>query len=296
MEKTKQERLAVVVLLMTTAAWGGTFVVVKDGISQMPYMSLMSWRFVIAFIFLVAMRPSVLRVSRDIYRRAFVIGTISFLGYLFQTIGLQYTSASVSGFITGMFVVITPLVGWAVFRERLGWNVWVAVAIAALGLGLIALHGWSFGIGEAWTLAGAVMWSLQIIFFSRYASLENAFAIGTLMIGFVALDFVIFTLPQGYTVPPNKGVWIGIFAAALFATAFAFPAQSWGQSHIEATRAAVIYTMEPVFAMIGGVLFGGDKLTDRVMAGAACIFAAMAIAEFGDRRKPEAESVPHPSM
>lgn len=296
MHTKQQERTAIIVLLLTTAAWGGTFVVVKDGISQMPFMPLMSWRFTIAFLLLVAMRPRVLRASREDYRKAFVIGSISFLGYLLQTIGLQYTSASVSGFITGMFVVITPLIGWAFFRERIGWNVWAAVGLAVFGLGLIAINGWSFGKGEAWTLAGAAMWALQIVFFSRFSTQENAFNLGTLMIGVVALEFIVFTVPQGYAAPPNAGVWWGIIGAAVFATAFAFPAQSWGQSHIDATRAAVIYTMEPVFAMIGGVVFGGDKLTERVLAGAACIFAAMAIAEFGDRRKPEAEALPHPSV
>lgn len=296
MQNTRRERTAILLLLITTMAWGGTFVVVKDGISQMPFMPLMAWRFSIAFALLAAMRPKIFRAGADVVRKAFVIGSISFLGYLFQTIGLQYTTASVSGFITGMFVVITPLIGWIVFRERLGWNIWVAVVVAALGLGLIAVRDWSFGLGEAWTLAGAAMWALQIIYFSRFSTPQTALTLGTLMIGFVALDFVIFTVPQGFEMPPNGGVWAGIMAAAVFATAFAFPAQSWGQSHIDATRAAVIYTMEPVFAMIGGVFFGGDVLTERVIAGAACIFASMAIAEFAGKRDHEVESLPHPSV
>ena len=296
MHSRQQERTAIFMLLLTTAAWGSTFVVVKDGISQMPFMPLMAWRFTIAFSLLVVMRPSVLRVGGYTVRRAAAVGVIGYLGYLFQTIGLQYTSASVSGFVTGMFVVITPLFGWLLFRDRIGTEVWVAVVVATVGLGLISLRGWNFGVGEAWTLAGAAMWALQIIGFARWSTRETSIAFGTWMIGTVAILFILFTIPQGFAIPPNASVWWGILGTAVFATAFAFPAQSWGQSHLDATRAAVIFTMEPVFATIGGVAFGGDVLTVRIVLGALCIFAAMFIAEFGGRRRPKMDALPHPSV
>ena len=296
MHTKRQERLAIFTLLGITAAWGGTFVIVKDGISQMPFMSLMTIRFSIAFLLLALMRPKALLVDRRTFVRAIGTGIICYLGYLFQTIGLQYTSASVSGFVTGMFVVLTPLLAWLLHRDRIGAEVWVAVAIATAGLALISLHGWSFGIGEAWTLAGAAMWALQIIFFARWSTGGNAYSMGTLMIGFVAVQFALFTAPQGYSLPPSTGVWAGVLGAAVFATAVAFPAQAWGQSHIDATRAAVIFTMEPVFAALGGVLFGGDVLSPRVLGGAGCILIAMVVAEFGGRRKPEIEAMPHPSV
>lgn len=296
MHTKQRERLAILTLLATTAAWGGTFVVVKDGISQMPFMSLMSTRFTIAFVLLALMRPRALILSRVSWLRGAGLGVIGFLGYLFQTIGLQYTTASVSGFITGMFVVLTPLFSWVLFRERIGPEVWVAVMIATIGLGLISLHGWAFGVGEAWTLAGAAMWALQIIFFARWSTSGNAYSTGMLMIGFVALLFSLFTAPQGFVLPPNAGVWWGILGAAVFATALAFPAQAWGQSHIDATRAAVIFTMEPVFATLGGTIFGGDVLTSRILLGAGCIFVAMFVAEFGGRRRPDVDAMPHPSV
>ena len=296
MHTKQQERTAIIMLLLTTMAWGGTFVVVKDGISQMPFMSLMSVRFTIAFALLALMRPSIFRAGKYTFVRAAAVGVIGYFGYLFQTIGLQYTSASVSGFVTGMFVVITPVVSWMFFGEKIGPHIWVAVVVATTGLGLISLRGWQFGVGEAWTLAGAAMWALQIIYFARWSTRESAYAFGSIMIGVVALLFVIFTAPQGYTMPPNATVWWGILGAAVFATAFAFPAQSWGQSHLDATRAAVIFTMEPVFATIGGVFFGGDVLTGRVIAGALLIFLAMFIAEFGGRKAPQMDALPHPSV
>lgn len=278
----RQERIAIIALVAVTMAWGGTFVVVKDGISQMPLMPLMTWRFAIAFGLLVLLRPRALRVDRRTHVQGAVLGAISFLGYLFQTVGLQYTSASVSGFITGMFVVITPLLGWLLFRERIAGAVWIAVVLACTGLAAISLNGWVFGRGEAWTLAGAAMWALQIIAFARFSTPGNAYSLGTLMIGWVAVGFALGApLQGGYVMPPNAGVWWGILIAAVFATAFAFPVQSWGQAHLDATRAAVIFTMEPVFAGIFGFWIGGDRFTARVLIGALLILAAMFVAEFG---------------
>ncbi len=296
MHTRRQERLAIVALVGATAAWGSTFVVMKDAIARMPLMPFMVWRFWVAFALLAIMRPRILRVDHVTWRRALVIGFVSFLGYLFQTIGLQYTSASVSGFVTGMFVVITPLVGWMMYRERITGAVWIAVGIATIGLGLISLHGWSFGVGEAWTLAGAAMWSLQIIFFAKWSTRENAYALGALMIGVIAVCFTVGTAPLGFERPTGTSVWIAVFVTAVLATAFAFPAQSWGQSHLDATRAAVIFTMEPVFAMLFGIALGGDRLGAKTMLGAAMILGAMFVAEFGGRSAPSVESLPHPSL
>ena len=287
MHTKQQERLAILVLIGVTAAWGLTFVVVKDGIGQMPLMPLMTIRFAIAFVLLALMRPRALRYDRDTYRRGIAVGVITFIGYVFQTVGLQYTSASVSGFITGMFVVITPLLTWALFRERITAAGWIGVAMATVGLGLLSLRGWAFGVGEAWTLAGAAMWALQIIALAHWSTKDNAYAIGTLMMGTCAALFSVSTAPFGFELPPNAGVWIGILITAVFASALAFPLQSWGQSHIDATRAAVIFTMEPVFAGLGGYFIGGERLTTRALFGAALIFTAMFVAEFGSRAKLE---------
>jgi len=296
MHTKRQERLAILALIAATAAWGSTFVVMKDAISRMPLMPFMVWRFWVAFALLVIMRPRILRVDRATYGKALVIGFVSFLGYLFQTVGLQYTTASVSGFVTGMFVVITPLFGWLMYRERITKVVWIAVAVATVGLGLISLHGWSFGVGEAWTLAGAAMWSLQIIYFAKWSTRENSYALGSLMIGVIAVCFTVGTAPIGFERPVSGGVWVAVFVTAALATAFAFPAQSWGQSHLDATRAAVIFTLEPVFAMLFGIVLGGDRLAARTVLGAAMILVAMFIAEFGGRRQQDFEALPHPSL
>lgn len=288
MQTKREELLAIGALLLATSAWGGTFVVVKDAISQMPLMDLMAWRWIIAVAVLVVIRPRCLLVSRQTYQRGMAVGVTTFLGYLFQTIGLQTTTASVSGFITGMFVVFTPLLMWAFYRERLTASIWIAVALATAGLAALSLRGWSFGVGESWTLLGALLWAGQIIFLAKWSTRENAYSMATIQLGTAGILFIIGATPGGITMPPNQGVWIGIMILSVFASAIAFSVQTWGQSHLDATRAAVIFSTEPIFASIFGIWLGGDQITARFIFGATMIFAAMLISEFGPKLRVRA--------
>lgn len=284
MQTKREELLAIGALLLATSAWGGTFVVVKNAIAQMPLMDVMAWRWILAVAVLVAFRPRSLFVSRETYWRGAIVGITTFLGYLFQTIGLQTTSASVSGFITGMFVVFTPLLMWAFHRERLTPSIWLAVLLATGGLAALSLRGWAFGVGESWTLLGAFFWAGQIIFLARWSTRENAYSMATIQLGTTGILFIIGAIPDGITTPPNQGVWIGIVVLSVFASAIAFSVQTWGQSHLDATRAAVIFSTEPIFASIFGIWLGGDQITTRFLVGASLIFSAMLISEVGPRR------------
>lgn len=286
----REELLAAGALILATAAWGGTFVVVKDAINQMALMDMMAWRWFIAVAVLVAFRPRALLVSARTYRNGAAVGVVTFFGYLFQTIGLQSTSASVSGFITGMFVVFTPLLMWVFHRERITGSVWLAVGFAVAGLAALSLRGWSFGVGEAWTLLGAAFWAGQIILLSRWSTRENSYSMATIQLGTAGVLFALGALPGGIETPPNRGVWIGIVILSVFASAFAFTIQTWGQSHIDATRAAVIFSAEPIFASVFGVWLGGDQITARFLFGASMILAAMLVAEFGDKRAARASA------
>lgn len=283
MQSKREERLAIGALLLATSAWGGTFVVVKDAIAQMPLMDVMAWRWMIAVAVLILIRPRCLLVSRTLYLRGAAVGTVTFFGYLFQTIGLQTTTASVSGFITGMFVVFTPILMWIFYRERLSPTVLGAVILAIIGVAVLSLRGWAFGVGESWTLLGSVFWAGQIVLLAKWSTRENAYSLATIQLGMAGLLFVIGAMPGGLTPPPNQQVWIGILILSIFASAIAFSVQTWGQSHLDATRAAVIFSTEPIFASFFGVWLGGDQLTARFLAGAGLIFVAMLVSELAPR-------------
>jgi drug/metabolite transporter (DMT)-like permease len=200
-------------------------------------------------------------------------------GYIFQTYGLLYTSAAVSGFITGMFVVLTPVLGWALLGKKPGLAVWLAAALAVVGLALISLRGWSVGAGELLTLACALSFALHIVGLGEWSSRHDIYALTLLQLVTVTAVSWAAALPDGLTLPPDGGVWIAIFITAVLATAVAFLVQTWAQSLVTATRTAVVMTMEPVFAGFFGVVFGGNNLTARIVLGAAFILAAMLLTE-----------------
>jgi len=285
----KGDRLAFWLLIFATAIWGSTFVVVKSGISQMSMLMFMGWRFMIATVVIIALRPKALRMTLDVFRKGVYVGLALGLGFLVQTYGLLFTSATVSGFITGMFVVLTPIAAGIVYKIKVPLVGWLGVGLAVLGLALLSLKGWSFGVGESWTLLGAVFFSFQIMWLSRWATAETAYSIAIVQIAVTAVLFTSAGLVMdGFQLPPNNDVWIAVVFLAVFASAIAFSIQTWSQSHMDPTRAAVILSFEPVFAGIFGIWVAGDELTWRIGLGGVFILGAMYLVELGPRNNNEA--------
>ena len=268
--------IALVALVGVTAVWGYTFLVVQDAIARMPVMDFLAWRFLVASVVMIALRPTCLRnVTRLELLRGIGLGTILGLGYITQTYGLRYTSAAISGFITGMFVVLTPVMSWILLRRKTNRNTWIVIALATVGLALLSLNGWSVGIGELLTLGSAVFFAIHIVGLGEWSSQYEPYAFSLLQIGTVAVISLIAATPEGIAVPPNPGVWGVVGITGVLATAVAFFVQTWALSLVSATRAAVVMTMEPVFAGLFAVVIGGNRLTLRTIVGAACILAAM---------------------
>jgi drug/metabolite transporter (DMT)-like permease len=270
--------VASVALVGITAVWGYTFLVVQDATARMPVMDFLAWRFVVASVVMIALRPTCLRgVTRLELLRGVGLGAILGLGYITQTYGLRYTSAAISGFITGMFVVLTPVMSWVLLRRKTNRNTWLVVALATVGLALLSLNGWSVGIGELLTLGCAVFFAIHIVGLGEWSSQYEPYAFALLQIGAVGVISLIAATPGGIAVPPDRGVWGVIVITGVLATAVAFFVQTWAQSLVSATRAAVVMTMEPVFAGLFAVVIGGNQLTLRTLGGAACVLAAMLI-------------------
>lgn len=282
------EPLPVLALVAITAVWGATFTVVKDAIGRMPTMDFLTWRFAIAAVAMAALRPrSVGSIGPAGRRAGALLGGALGVGYISQTVGLQTTRASVSGFITGMFVVFTPLLAGALLGRPVGRTAWLAVALATAGLGLIALRGFSVSGGAVLTLICAFCFALHIVGLGEWSPSYDAFGLAIVQLAVVAGLCGVVALPAGgLAPPPDAGVWAAIALTALLATAFAFVGQTWAQTHLPPARAAVILTLEPVFAGVFGVLVGGDALGFRTLAGAAAVVAAMLVAELGPRARP----------
>jgi drug/metabolite transporter (DMT)-like permease len=278
---TRREFFGLVLLVMVTAAWGSTFLLVKDVTKSMSVMSFLALRFWIASGVLLLLPPRCLtRVSRSTLVHGSLLGLALAGGYIMQTLGLRYTSAALSGFLTGLCVVMTPLLAWPILHHRSQPSTMVAVGIATVGLGVLSFNGIAFGAGAALSIACAVCYALQIVGLGAWSNGEDIYALALFQLLTVAICCTIGTAPHGLVVPHGDLAWFGVISTAVIATSVAFVVQAWAQSFISPTRAAIIFTLEPVFAGLVAWL-GGEHLSAAVVAGGALVVFAMVIGERG---------------
>jgi drug/metabolite transporter (DMT)-like permease len=278
--------LATAALIVMTAVWGWTFLIVKDAIAKMPVMDFLAVRFAIAVIIMLAVRPqSVRRISgRGLWQGA-IIGFLLGMSYITQTYGLRTVSPAVSGFITGMSVVFTPVLAWLILKRKIAGRTWLAVALALIGLALLSLHGWTFGGGELLTVGCAVFIAFQVIGLGAWAPHHEAYSLALVQVATAAVMMLVAAAPGGIALPPDLATWGTVGVTAVLATALAFVVQTWAQSIISPTYTALILTMEPVFAGIFSVAAGEDSLNFRLLGGAVCILLAMLIAQIKTVRR-----------
>jgi drug/metabolite transporter (DMT)-like permease len=190
-------------------------------------------------------------------------------------LGLARTGAAITGFITGLYVVVTPLLASLVLKEKITKFIWFCIFLATLGLGLLSIHGFSVGVGEMFVLASAFFFGAHIIALSKWSSGRDTYAMTIVQLSVCALLSGLASIPDGYALPPDNGVWGVVIFTAVFATAIAFIVQTWSQAHMSATKVAVILTMEVVFAALFAILFGGEKLTLQTAIGGVLVIVAM---------------------
>jgi drug/metabolite transporter (DMT)-like permease len=267
-------------LIAVTAVWGVTFVQVKDAVEIYPLFAFLAVRFAIASATLAV--PAAARL-RTLGRRGLAAGTLLGLllgaGYALQTAGLERTSVSGTGFITGMYVVLTPLIALMLFRSRIGAAAWAGVALSTTGLVMLAgIHG-SAG-GDLLVLAGAGVYSLQIVLMERYAPRYDALAFTLVEMAAAGAGLVVVALALGELgVPRGWTVWGALLVTGIFASALAFLVQTWAQRRTSATRTALAFAMEPVFAALFGYTLAGDRLGTAGWGGCAAIMGGIVLAE-----------------
>ncbi len=279
--------LAQFALLLVSVVWGWTFVLVKEGAGELGPLSFLTWRFALAFVLLLFLFwHRVRRMDRGSILRGLGIGLALFGGYLFQTWGLLYTGATKSGFITGLYVILVPLLSCAAFRERVSRWGWLGAGLSALGLGLILLSrgemaaGMELNLGDFLTLLCAVSFALQVILVGRFVHPGNYPAILLVQIGLVfLLSLVGALLLEQPRATMSPAAWKSILITGLLATALAYLVQNRFQPLSTATRAAIIFSAEPVFAGLFGYLLLGEVLSGLQFLGAASILAGIVVAQ-----------------
>jgi drug/metabolite transporter (DMT)-like permease len=285
--------VATATLLAITACWGSTFFLIHDLLDRIPTLDFLAVRFSIAGVLLLLAAPrAVGRLSAEARRQAAVLGCLYGVAQILQTAGLARTPASVSGFITGMYVVATPVLAAVLLRTRVTRTTWLAVLLAFAGLAVLTLDGVSVGYGEALTLVAALLYALHIVGLGAWSNAQDALGMSILQVVVVAVICLVASAPHGIVLPSRAGDWWSVVYMAVFPAGLALLGQTWAQAHLPATRTAIVMSMEPVFAALFAVLLGGESMTLRMLLGGLMVLAAMLVVELVPRRKVEAE-VPH---
>jgi drug/metabolite transporter (DMT)-like permease len=273
--------VALVALIAVTAVWGVTFVQVKDAVAIYPLFAFLAVRYAIATGTLaIAGAPRVRSLGRPGLAAGGVIGVLLGLGIGLQTAGLERTTVSSTGFITGLYVVLTPLFGLALFGTRVGLEVWLGVVLSVTGLAMLTGVHVGSTAGDLLVLASTAAQALQIVMVERYASRFDAIALtlvemATCCAGFLAIAIALgdLSLPRGWT------VWGALIVTGIFASALAYLIQIWAQRRLSAARIALVFALETVWAGFFGYVLDGDRLGWLGWGGCALILAGIVLAE-----------------
>ena len=272
---------ALVALIFVTAIWGVTFVQVKDAVAIYPLFAFLAVRFAIATATLAL--PAATRV-RGLGRRGLsggaFLGLLLAAGYALQTAGLERTTVSSTGFITGMYVVLTPLIALLLYRSRIGLAAWAGVVVAMAGLAMLSgIHAGSV-TGDLLVLAAAAVYSLQIVLMERYAPRFDALAFTFVEMAAACVGLLVVALALGdLSVPRGWTVWGALLVTGVFASALGFLVQTWAQRRTSATRTALAFSLEPVWTAFFGYTLAGDRLGALGWGGCAAIMVGIVLAE-----------------
>ena len=269
-------RLAPIALISLAAAWGLAFIIMKDSIERQSVNSFLFTRFAVAVLFLIAFKPTVFRaITKDLFLKAFAAGILLGAGYILQTEGLARTGAAITGFVTGLYVVATPLISALILKKKISLFTWGCVGLATLGLALLSVRGWSMGFGEFLVLLCAIAFGAHIIALGQWSSGRDVYAMTTVQLFAVTVLTGIFAFAEGYEVPPDRNVWAVVIFTAVVCTALGFIVQTWAQAHMDTTKVAVILTLEVVFAALFAITLGSETMTPQVAIGGILLLTSM---------------------
>lgn len=262
------------ILLGITAIWGFTFPAMKVSLDYLPPILFLAYRFGLAsLLMLLVFRSKVLK--KETLKEGFIVGLTLFFGHGFQIVGLKYTTASNSAFITSLYVVFTPFIAYFILRDRLKPRDVISLAVALAGLYLISGASLDFNYGDLLTVFCALSFAFQIVLIQKFGEKDYlSLAFWQIFWNFVlSLAFALIFEP--FVLPKNPLPWLGILYTSVFATVIAFTLQVKHQRNTKAHKAALIYSAEPIFGHISAFLTIGEVLSLKGYLGAALIMASI---------------------
>jgi len=269
-------KLAPLALVSVAAAWGLAFVLMKDSLTEQPVNDFLASRFIVATLAMLAMRPTIIKYfTKDLVLRGAGAGFFLGMGYIFQTYGLSHTTAAITGFVTGLYVVFTPLIAALLLKKRIPTKAWIAVLIATIGLAFLSLEGFSISFGAILVLISAIFFAAHIVSLGEWSAGRDVYAMTIIQLAMCGLLTTLGAIPDGFMLPPSSKVWWVVVFTAICGTAIAFVIQTWAQSVMTPTTVAVLLTTETVWAALFAVAVGGETLTFRIIVGGLLVIFAM---------------------
>ena len=280
------------VLLLVAFFWGFTFIMVKEAIAEVGVYPFLFLRFTLSFLLMILIFAKKLpRVDKFIIFSGSVLGVFLFLAYAFQTTGLAYTSASNAGFITGLNGIFVPIFSIVIFKQIPKPLTVLGIVLATLGLFLLTGGHWDgLNRGDVLVMLCAIFVALHILFTGRYAPIMDVYLLATVQIGVVALFSMPFAISSLSSLPSGipLSVWKTVIFTGLFATVFAFVAQTRAQRITPPARAALILLTESLFCAVSARFYGGERLSGVSLAGGILIVIGVALAELRLRGEAKA--------
>ena len=284
----QKKKLYLFLLILGTAFWGVSFTFVKTGVGHGSPFLFLFYKFMIAGLCLAVVFFNQLKyTTRNTVRISLLIGVPLLIATVLQTIGLKYTTVSNAAFITGMDVVLIPILKLLVYRKKVVFKVWIACALALVGLYIIVVKdGLSLNIGDLWILACALGFAFYVLQVGKFSTEEKPIPSVILLMLFCALGCLAFALFDERVIwlPDNSDFWIGVFFVAIPATAYMYAVQNVGQRYLGEEKVALTYLFEPVFATMAGSILLNEKFSSEILIGGSLILTAMIISEFNFKK------------
>lgn len=277
--------LAAIGLIVTTIIWGSAFVVMKNSVDIISPTYLLALRFTIAAIALILVFwRQVMKITKSDLICGGLLGVFLFVSYFFQTYGLKFTTASKNAFITTLYVILVPFLHWFFNRKRPTRKNIAAAVIAVIGLALLSLEGdLSVNPGDLLTFICGIFFAVHIVFIDRFTTNHNPVTMTVIQMAVAAiLSWLIApVLEGGLDVRViDRSMMVSLLYLGIFSTMIGFLLQNVGQKYLTPNTSSILLSFESVFGLIFSVIFLGDPLTVRLIAGCVLMFAAVILSEY----------------
>lgn len=277
--------LASLGLIVTTIIWGSAFVVMKNSVDKVFPCYLLAVRFSVAAVCMLGVFwPQNKKITKKDIRCGIILGIFLFTSYFFQTYGLKYTTASKNAFITTLYVIIVPFLHWLFNHKRPSGRNLAAAVIAVIGLALLSLEGdFSINLGDFLTLICGIFFAVHIVFIDRYTEELSPVRLTTIQMATSAvLGWLLAPVLEG---PLDSSIMsasliTGFLYLGIFSTMIGFLLQTAGQKYLTPNTSAILLSFESVFGLIFSVIFLGDPVTPKLLAGCCLMFTAVIISEY----------------